>query len=112
MRVVIAGSSGLIGTALVAQLWEAGHDVLRLVRRSTRAPDERTWDPESGTMDAEALDGADAAVNLCGCPMANRRWSGEVKQAIRDSRIGPTEVLSAAVAEHRVPVLVNASGVG
>jgi uncharacterized protein (TIGR01777 family) len=63
-------------------------------------------------MDAGALDGVDAVVNLCGSAMADRRWSGEFKQAIRDSRIAPTEVLAAAVAEHRVPVLVNASGVG
>jgi uncharacterized protein (TIGR01777 family) len=63
-------------------------------------------------MDAGALDGVDAVVNLCGSAMADRRWSGEFKQAIRDSRIAPTEVLATAVAEHRVPVLVNASGVG
>jgi uncharacterized protein len=112
MRVVIAGSSGLIGTTLVAQLRQAGHDVLRLVRRPARAPDERAWDPLAATMDAGTLECVDAVVNLCGSPMADRRWSGEVKQAIRDSRIVPTEVLAAAVAEHRVPVLVNASGVG
>jgi uncharacterized protein (TIGR01777 family) len=112
MRVVIAGSSGLIGTTLVAQLRQAGHDVLRLVRRPARAPDERAWDPLAATIDAGTLECVDAVVNLCGSPMADRRWSGEVKQAIRDSRIVPTEVLAAAVAEHRVPVLVNASGVG
>ena len=112
MRVVIAGSSGLIGTTLVALLRQAGHDVLRLVRRPARAPDERAWDPLAATMDAGSLKGVDAVVNLCGAALGNRRWSGEVKQAIRDSRIVPTEVLAAAVAEHRVPVLVNASGVG
>ncbi|MGH3870643.1 MAG: TIGR01777 family oxidoreductase [Pseudonocardiaceae bacterium] len=112
MRVVIAGASGLIGTALVALLRQAGHDVLRLVRRRPGGPDERVWDPSAATMDTAALDGTDAVVNLCGSPMATGRWSGERKQAIRDSRIGPTEVLAAAVAEHRVPVLVNASGVG
>ena len=112
MRVVIAGSSGLIGTTLVALLRQAGHDVLRLVRRPARAPDERAWDPLAATMDAGTLKGVDAVVNLCGAALGNRRWSGEVKQAIRDSRIVPTEVLAAAVAEHRVPVLVNASGVG
>jgi uncharacterized protein len=112
MRVAIAGSSGLIGTALVPLLRQAGHDVLRLVRRPSHAPDERAWDPSAATMDAGTLEGTDAVVNLCGSAMANRRWSGEVKQAIRDSRIGPTEVLAAAVAEHRVPILVNASGVG
>jgi uncharacterized protein (TIGR01777 family) len=112
MRVTIAGSSGLIGTALVPLLRQAGHDVIRLVRGRPRAPDERAWDPSTATMDAGTLEGTDAVVNLCGSAMANRRWSGEVKQAIRDSRIGPTEVLAAAVAEHRVPILVNASGVG
>jgi uncharacterized protein (TIGR01777 family) len=112
MRVTIAGSSGLIGTALVPLLRQAGHDVIRLVRGRPQAPDERAWDPSTATMDAGTLEGIDAVVNLCGSAMANRRWSGEVKQAIRDSRIGPTEVLAAAVAEHRVPILVNASGVG
>ncbi|MGH3887930.1 MAG: TIGR01777 family oxidoreductase [Pseudonocardiaceae bacterium] len=111
MRVAIAGASGLIGTALVSLLRQAGHDVFRLVRRRPAAPDERAWDPSAATMDADALDGTDAVVNLCGSPLATGRWSGERKQAIRDSRIGPTEVLAAAVAEHRVPVLVNASGV-
>lgn len=111
MRVAIAGASGLIGTALVSLLRQGGHEVLRLVRRRPGAPDERAWDPSAATMDADALDGADAVVNLCGSPLATGRWSGERKQAIRDSRIGPTEVLAAAVAEHRVPVLVNASGV-
>ncbi|MFN2495732.1 MAG: TIGR01777 family oxidoreductase [Pseudonocardiaceae bacterium] len=111
MRVVVAGSSGLIGTALVSLLRQGDHEVLRLVRRRPSAPDERTWDPAAGTMDGGALDGADAVVNLCGSAMTDGRWSGERKQALRDSRIGPTEVLAAAVAEHRVPVLVNASGV-
>jgi uncharacterized protein (TIGR01777 family) len=112
MRVVIAGSSGLIGSTLAALLRQTGHDVVRLVRRPARASDERTWDPPSATMDAGTLQGVDAVVNLCGSAMGDRRWSGEVKQAIRDSRIVPTEVLATAVAEHRVPVLVNASGVG
>ncbi|MBV9162054.1 MAG: TIGR01777 family oxidoreductase [Pseudonocardiales bacterium] len=112
MRVAIAGSSGLIGTALVPLLRQAGHDVLRLVRSRSRAPDERSWDPSAATMDVGTLEGTDAVVNLCGSALANRRWSGEIKQAIRDSRIGPTEVLAAAVAEHRVPILINASGVG
>jgi uncharacterized protein (TIGR01777 family) len=112
MRVAIAGSSGLIGSALVGLLRQVGHDVVRLVRGRAGNPDERAWDPSAATMDAGALDGVDAVVNLCGSAMADRRWSGEFKQAIRDSRIAPTEVLAAAVAEHRVPVLVNASGVG
>lgn len=109
MRVVIAGSSGLIGTALVPLLRQRGHDVIRLVRRRPTAPDERGWDPQAGRLDDDALDHADAVVNLCGNHLG-RRWSGEYKQRIRDSRIVPTEVLATAVAERGVPVMVSASG--
>lgn len=109
MRVVIAGSSGLIGTALVPLLRQAGHEVMRLVRRWPVAPDERGWDPPAGRLDDDALDGADAVVNLCGNHLG-KRWTGEYKQRIRDSRVVPTEVLATAVAERGVPVLVNASG--
>ncbi|MGH3931155.1 MAG: NAD-dependent epimerase/dehydratase family protein, partial [Pseudonocardiaceae bacterium] len=70
MRVVIAGSTGLIGTALVSLLRQVGHEVFRLVRRRPSAPDEYSWNPASATIDPGALDGADAVVNLCGSPMA------------------------------------------
>ncbi|ANY05197.1 TIGR01777 family oxidoreductase [Pseudonocardia sp. HH130630-07] len=112
MRVVIAGSSGLIGTALVAHLRGAGHEVLRLVRRTSAAPDERSWDPPSGTVSDGALDGADAVVNLNGAGIADRPWSGARKQLLRDSRNVPTDVLAGAVARAGVPVLVSGSAVG
>jgi uncharacterized protein len=112
LHIVVAGSSGLIGTALVAGLADAGHRVTRLVRRAPAAPDERGWDPPAGRIDDGALAGADAVVNLCGTPIAGRRWSHARKQELLDSRVEPTEVLAAAVVEHDVPVLVNASAVG
>lgn len=112
MRVVIAGSSGLIGTSLVAALRGAGHEVLRLVRRRPSGPDERGWDPPAGRIDGGALDGVDAVVNLCGAGVADKRWSDARKQVLLDSRTVPTEVLAAAVVEHGVPVLVNASAIG
>ena len=112
MRIVVAGSSGLIGTALVHDLREAEHEVVRLVRRRPRAVDEREWDPPAGRIDDGALDGADAVVNLCGAGIASRRWSHARKQMLLNSRVEPTEVLAAAVAERDVPVLVNASAVG
>jgi uncharacterized protein (TIGR01777 family) len=112
MRVVVAGSSGLIGTALVAHLRAAGHEVLRLVRRAPAAPDERGWDPAAGTVDPGTFDGVDAVVNLNGAGVADRPWSGARRQALRDSRIVPTEVLARAVAEHRVPTLLSGSAVG
>lgn len=111
MRVVVAGSSGLIGTALVAHLRETEHEVLRLVRRAPKAPDERGWDPPAGRIDPGTFDGVDAVINLNGVGIADRPWSGARKQLIRDSRNVPTEVLATAVAEHGVPALLSASGV-
>lgn len=112
MRVVIAGSSGLIGTALVSQLRENGHEVLRLVRRTPQAPDERGWDPPAGHVQPGALDGAEAVVNLCGAGIGDKRWTGAYKQELRDSRMIPTDVLARAVAEQGVPVLLSGSAVG
>ena len=111
MRVVVAGSSGLIGTALVASLRRAGHDVDRLVRRPAAGPDEITWNPAEGRLDDSALAGADAVVNLCGVGIGDKRWTGAYKQAIRDSRIEPTELLARAVVAAGVPALINASGI-
>ncbi|MEU6127818.1 TIGR01777 family oxidoreductase [Saccharopolyspora sp. NPDC047091] len=112
MRVVIAGSSGLIGTSLVAALRQGEHEVVRLVRRRAAAPDERTWDPAEGVLDEDALAGADAVVNLCGAGIADRRWSTERKELLVSSRVRPTALLAEAVARHGVPALVNGSAVG
>ena len=111
MRVLVAGSSGLIGTALVAHLRATGHEVRRLVRRAPAAPDERGWDPPAGRIDEGTFDGVDAVVNLNGVGIADRPWSGARKQLVRDSRNVPTEVLALAVAEHGVPALLNGSGI-
>ena len=110
--IAIAGSSGLIGSALTSALRAADHRVLRIVRRAPSSPDELFWNPDNGEFDATALRGTDAVINLCGVNVGGKRWSGAFKQSLRDSRIGPTEVLSSAVVEAGVPVLVNASAVG
>ncbi|HTM84967.1 MAG TPA: TIGR01777 family oxidoreductase [Mycobacterium sp.] len=110
--IAIAGSSGLIGSALVSALRGADQRVLRIVRRAPSNADEIFWNPDTGEFDAGALRGVDVVVNLCGVGVGDKRWSGAFKQSLRDSRIGPTEVLAGAVAEAGVPVLVNASAVG
>jgi uncharacterized protein len=110
--IAISGSSGLIGSALVTVLRTADHRVVRIVRRAPANANEVHWDPDSGEFDAGALSGVDAVVNMCGINVGQRRWSGAFKQNLRDSRITPTEVLSAAVADAGVGVLVNASAVG
>lgn len=112
MRIVVAGASGLIGSALVDELRTSGHEVLRLVRRAPSLPDERGWDPPAGRIDDDVLAGVDAVVNLCGAPVAGGRWSHARRQLLVDSRVEPTEVLAAAVAERGIPLLVNASAAG
>ncbi|MBE1548843.1 hypothetical protein GGC64_002867 [Mycobacterium sp. OAS707] len=110
--IAIAGSSGLIGSALVYALRATDRRVLRIVRRAPSNADEVFWNPDTGEFDSSTLDGVDAVVNLCGISIGEKRWSGAFKQSLRDSRIGPTEVLSAAAVEAGVPTLVNASAVG
>lgn len=110
--IAIAGSSGLIGSALTAALRAADHDVLRIVRRTPANSEELHWNPESGAFDPDALTDVDVVVNLCGVNIGQRRWSGAFKQSLRDSRLAPTEVLAAAVADAGVGTLINASAVG
>ena len=110
--IAIAGSSGLIGSALTSALRAADHRVVRIVRRAPSNADEVFWNPDAGEFDPNALRGVDAVVNLCGVNVGAKRWSGAFKQSLRDSRIGPTEVLSNAVVEAGVPTLINASAVG
>jgi uncharacterized protein len=110
--IAIAGSSGLIGSALVTALRASDNRVMRIVRRAPSNADELHWNPQTGEFDPDALRGVDVVVNLCGAGIAAKRWSGAYKQQLRDSRIAPTEVLSTAVAEAGVGVLISASAVG
>lgn len=114
MRVVVAGSSGLIGTALVAHLRARGEDVVRLVRGPVRAPDERSWDPSASQLDPGALHGADAVVNLGGAGLGDRRWTRAYKATIRSSRVRGTALLSTTIAElaDGPRVFVQGSAVG
>lgn len=114
MRVLVSGSSGLIGAALVPALQADGHEVRRLVRREQRAADESRWDPSHRELDNSAFDGVDAVVHLAGVGVADRRWSADHKQAILDSRVDGTTTIAEAVARNhdQVRVLLSASAVG
>lgn len=112
MRVAVTGSSGLIGSALVAHLNELGHDVTKVVR-STPGPDEIGWDPDAGRLDARALSGIDAVVHLAGAGIGDHRWTDDYKRTIHDSRTRSTNLISEAVAavEDGPRVLLSGSGV-
>ncbi|MFJ5037105.1 TIGR01777 family oxidoreductase [Streptomyces parvulus] len=113
-RIVVAGASGLIGSALVRSLTADGHEVVRLVRHAPRSADEVRWDPENGRVDAAGLDGCDAVVNLAGAGVGDRRWTDAYKTRIRSSRVHGTTALAEAVAAMERPprVLVNGSAIG
>jgi uncharacterized protein (TIGR01777 family) len=112
MRVAVTGASGLIGTALLPALREAGHDVTRLVRRAPVEPDEVEWNPTARTIDAAALEGVDAIVHLAGENLG-RRWTSERRRRIRESRVNGTRLVAETVArlEPR-PTLLAPSAVG
>lgn len=114
MRVVVTGSSGLIGSALVTALRGEGHEVVRLVRRTPQAADEAAWDPPTGYVDRDALTGADAVVHLAGVGVGDKRWSDAHKHAVLASRVDGTTTLARALAETPggPSVLLSASAVG
>jgi uncharacterized protein (TIGR01777 family) len=113
VKVAISGASGLIGSALVPSLRAEGHDVVRLVRREATGADEVAWDPAAGALDAAALEGTDAIVNLSGANL-DRRWTERAKREIRESRTKTTALLAtvAAELEPRPSALVCAGGTG
>lgn len=112
VTILIAGSSGLIGTALAASLRADGIAVRRLLRPESAGGGIR-WDPTKGEFPPGALDGIEVVVNLAGRSIGEKRWSDREKQALWDSRVGTTALLAAAIARRpKPPALVNASAVG
>lgn len=115
MKILVSGSSGLIGLALVSFLSEKEHSVQLLVRHAiSPGGHEIHWDPAEGSIDSTHLDGLDAAVHLAGENIAARRWSAEQKARIRDSRVKGTRLLAETLAGLPNPpkVFVSASAIG
>jgi uncharacterized protein len=119
MKIVVTGSSGLIGSALVRVLNSEAeghaHEVLRLVRREPAADDEISWDPAAGKgPNLERLQGVDAAINLAGAGLGDHRWSARYKQEILDSRTSSTRLLAEALAglDPKPTVLLSGSAIG
>jgi len=115
VRIVISGSSGLIGTALVARLRADGHTVVRLVRRPTAAGgSEAEWNPAAGTLDPAVIDGADAVINLSGAGIGDKRWSDSYKAELLSSRLLTTGLLARTIAavDHKPSVFLSGSAIG
>lgn len=109
MKIVITGSTGLIGRALINTLEKRGDTVVPLTR-------PQGWNPSAGTIDRELFvrEAPDAVVHLAGENLAAKRWSAAQKQKLLDSRVGSTELLSRTLAslDRKPRVLVSASAIG
>jgi len=119
MKLIIAGGTGFIGSALCSKLIEQGHSLTLLIRlRSLTiiAPSKNSipWNPESAGAWEQAIDGVDGIINLAGEPIAAKRWTAAQKERIRSSRINTTRVLVSAIgkAKQKPKFLLNASAVG
>jgi uncharacterized protein (TIGR01777 family) len=115
MKVLLTGSSGLIGSELIPFLRAAGHSVTRLVRRPAHEGGrEIAWNPSERKLDPAALDGFDAAIHLAGENLSARRWSTDFKNRVRDSRVQSTSLLCSTLARlnHPPKVIVTASAIG
>jgi uncharacterized protein len=118
MKILISGSTGLVGSALVPALQSSGHEAIRLVRSSPSGRQTRngsvTWDPKSGELSAVDLEGIEAAVHLAGENIAASRWTPAQKARIRESRVAGTRLLAETLAKLNTPprTLVCASAIG
>lgn len=116
MKIVMSGSSGLVGSWLRADLESAGMTVVRLVRPASRddGPGCVVWRPAAGELDPAVVSGADAVINLNGRSIADGRWSDTTKAELRSSRIDSTRTLTRAIAaaDDPPPLLINASATG
>jgi uncharacterized protein (TIGR01777 family) len=112
MKILIAGSHGMIGSAVTRHLIECGHEVVRLVRKTPRNG-ELCWDPDAERIDAPRLEGFDAVVQLASMrwPM---RWTRKAKEKLRANRVATYRLLAESLAAcvHKPRVLVCASGIG
>ena len=114
-RILIAGSSGLIGTQLVAFFDTGGHDVWRLVRRPVKdGQKEIEWNPMTGELNSESIEGFDIVIHLGGEGIGDKRWSTKRKQQIVDSRRKSTILLSDTLSrlKSKPDVLIVASAIG
>ncbi len=114
MDVLVSGSTGLIGTALVPALEERGHRVVRLTRSGGGGQDSVRWDPMNGTIEGDRLEGIDAVVHLAGESIASGRWTAQKKARILESRKQGTRLVAGAIAGLRTPprVMVSTSAIG
>src|SRR5918993_3841444 len=103
MKILISGSHGLVGTALIKSLEPDGHEIYRLVRHYPDSADQIEWSPDRYSIALSLIEGFDAVVHLAGESIAEGRWTDEKKKKIRESRTRGTKLLSDALANLTSP---------
>ncbi len=111
-KIAVTGASGLIGSALVAQLKNDGYQVLKIVRRPVRTADEVTWNPVKSEIDLQSLDGVDAVFHLAGAGVGDKRWSASYRSEILNSRLLGTTTIATACEQLQPAVFISASAIG
>ena len=114
MKILVTGTTGLIGSALLPRLRAQEHSVIDLKRAEVIARGLGTWNPATGEIDPDALSGVQAVVHLAGANIGDKRWTKARKNLIYSSRVGPTHALAQTLAGMPAPpdVLVVASAIG
>jgi uncharacterized protein (TIGR01777 family) len=114
MRILVSGSTGLIGEAFVAAAVKRGDEITRLSRRNAVTAPRVLWDPVTGQIPLRLLEGFDAAVHLAGESIAAGRWTAARKKRIRDSRVyGTSNLVKALTSLERPPrIFLSASAIG
>jgi hypothetical protein len=111
-KIAVTGASGLIGSALVAQLKNDGHEVIKIVRRPVRTSDEVIWNPVKGEIDLKALEGVDAVFHLAGAGVGDKRWTASYRSEILNSRLLGTTTIATACEQLQPGVFISASAIG
>jgi len=111
-QVAVTGSSGLIGSALVAQLRADGYEVKKIVRRASRNNDEVIWNPTLGEINLSGLADVDAIVHLAGVGVGDKRWSAAYKSDILNSRLLGTTTIANAAKTLGIKKFLSASAIG
>ncbi|HLO32473.1 MAG TPA: TIGR01777 family oxidoreductase [Anaerolineales bacterium] len=113
MKVLIAGGSGFLGTALRISLIKDHHDVFILTRRAPKGPQEVHWDGQTTAGWGQIVNDMDAVVHLTGYGLEHWPWTKRQKQKFIDSRVIPGRALAAALhnASHRPRVFLQTSGI-
>jgi len=123
VRILVSGSTGLVGSAAADVLAHQGHEIVRLIRPGTVLPGQQhtspaelrhiVWNPATGVLDSRA-EGADALIHLAGASIAGHRWTQSWKRELRESRVAATRSLIASLRQFRQPprIFIAASAIG